>query len=70
MKYKPGLPLTQVLSSPPHLTWGLKLKFVENYFFLKNDVTTEGAVSNNVLYYQQLYIARYQVRFYGNNYFD
>ena len=28
----------------------------------------EGAVSHNVLYYQQLSIACYQVRFYGTNY--
>ena len=32
----------------------LKIKFVENYFFLKNYVTSEGAFSHNVLYYQQL----------------
>ena len=31
--------------------------FVENYFFLENYVTSEGAVSHNVLYYQQLSIA-------------
>ena len=43
---------------------------VENYFFLENYVTSEGAVSHNVLYYQQLSIARYQVRFYANNYFE
>ena len=36
---------------------------VENYFFFKNYVTSEGAVSHNVLCYQQLYITRYQVRF-------
>ena len=28
-----------------------KIKFVENYYFLKNYVTSEGAVSHNVLYY-------------------
>ena len=33
-------------------------------------VTSEGAVSHNVLYYQQLSIARYQVSFYANNYFE
>ena len=27
--------------------WGLEIKFVENYFFLKNYVTSEGAVSYN-----------------------
>ena len=32
--------------------------------------TSEGAVSHNVLYYQQLPITRYQVRFYANNYFE
>ena len=36
---------------------------VENYFLRKNNVTSEGAVSQNVLYYQQLSIARYQVSF-------
>ena len=34
---------------------------VRNYFFLKNYVTSERAVSHNALYYQQLSIARYQV---------
>ena len=43
---------------------------VENYFFLENYVTSEGAVSHNVLYYQQLSIACYQVSFYANNYFE
>ena len=34
-----------------------------------NNVTSEGAVSHNVLHYQQLSIARYQVRFiYANEY--
>ena len=31
-------------------------------------ITSEGAVSHNVLYYQQLSIACYQVSFYANNY--
>ena len=52
------------------LTWGLEIKFVENYFFLENYSTSEGAVSHNVLYYQPLPIARYQVRFYAKNYFE
>ena len=43
---------------------------VENYFFFKNYVTSEGAVSYTVLYYLQLSIARYQVSFYGNNYLE
>ena len=40
------------------------------YRFLKNCVTWKGAVSHNVLYYQQLPIARYQESFYANNYFE
>ena len=35
----------------------------ENYLFLKNYATSEGVVSHNVLYYQQLSNARYQVSF-------
>ena len=38
---------------------------VENYFFLENYVTSEGVVSHNVLNYQQLPIACYQVSFYA-----
>ena len=41
-----------------------------NYLFHKNCVNSEGAVSHNVLYYQQLSIVRYQVGFYANNYFE
>ena len=33
------------------------------YHFLKNYATSEGAVSHNVLHYQQLSIVRYQVSF-------
>ena len=43
---------------------------MENYFFLENYMTLKGAVSHNVLYYQQLSITHYQVRFYANNYFE
>ena len=43
---------------------------VENYFFLENCITSEGAVSHNVLYSEQLSIARYQVSFYASNYFE
>ena len=42
-------------------------KFVENYFFLENYDTSEGAISNNVLYFQPLPITRDQERFYVNN---
>ena len=40
---------------------------VRDNFFLENEVTSEGAVSHNVLYYQQLSISRYQ---YANKYFE
>ena len=43
---------------------------VRNHFFLKNDVTSEGAIPYNVLYYQQLSIARYQASFYANDYYE
>ena len=43
---------------------------MENYFFIKNSVTPEGAVSHSVLYYQTLPITRYQVRFHADNYFE
>ena len=46
------------------------MKFVENYFFLVNYVTSEGVVSQNVLYFSNLPITRYQVRFYAANYFE
>ena len=36
---------------------------VRYYIILKNYVTLEGAVSHNVVYYQQLSNARYQVSF-------
>ena len=39
---------------------------VENYFFHENYVTSEGAVSHNVVNYQPLSIARYQVSFFAN----
>ena len=49
-----------------------KSNSLKNTSFPKNYVTLEGAVSNNVFYYQQLPITRYQVRFYynNNNYFE
>ena len=40
------------------LIWGLEIKFVENYFFLENCGTSEGAVSHNVLYHRPLTITR------------
>ena len=59
-----------LISRPQILIWGLEIKFVENYFFLKNYSTSEGSISHNVLYYETLPIrgpTRYQVRFYANN---
>ena len=43
---------------------------VVNYSFLENYVSSEGVVSHNVLHYQQLSTACYQVSFYANNYFE
>ena len=43
---------------------------MENYFSLKNYLISEGANSHTILYYQPLPIARYQIRFYANKYFD
>ena len=60
----------QMLDFETSRAWGLKTNLnilLRNYFFLKNYVTSEGAVSHNVLYYQQLPIVRYQVSFYANN---
>ena len=47
-------------------------KFVENYFFLENYVTSKlvRELLLTMLYsYQPLPIFRYQVRFYADNYF-
>ena len=40
------------------------------YFLKKKYVTSDGAVSHHVLYYQQLSVALNQVRFYASNYFE
>ena len=51
--------------------WGLNIKFVENYFsFSKLYVTSEGAVSHDVLYHQLLPITRNRERFDDNSYFE
>ena len=50
--------------------WGLKIKVLENYFFLENYVTSVEAVSHYVLYHQPLPITRYQVRLYADEYFE
>ena len=49
---------------------GLEIKLVENYFSLENHVTSEGAISHTVLYYQQLPITRSQVKYYANHRFE
>ena len=49
---------------------GLEIKFVENYFFLENYVNFREPFLTILLYYQQLSITCYQVRFYDNNYFE
>ena len=43
---------------------------MENYFFLENYITSEGAISHSVLCYQPLPITRYQLSFYADNYFE
>ena len=43
---------------------------MKNNFFIENVITSEGASSHNVLYYQPLPITRYQLRFYANKYFE
>ena len=48
----------------------LKSKLVGNYSFLENYVTSEGAVSHNILYHQPLPITRNIVRFYAYSYFE
>jgi len=45
-----------------------EIKFVENYFFLENYVTSEGAVFHN-FYITNLSPLLF-VRFYANNYFE
>ena len=45
------------------------LLFGQEIISFSNYVTSEGAVFHNVLYYQQLSIACYQVSFYANNSF-
>ena len=44
--------------------------WVRNYLIVKNCVTSEGAVSHNILYYQQLSNTRYRGRFNISNHFD
>ena len=59
-----------VLSDASFRDLKIQFKLVENYFFLENYVTSEGAVSHNVLYHQPLPITCHQERFYANNYFE
>ena len=58
------------LTLRPQNLVGLEIKFVENYFFLENYVTSEGAASHNVLYHQAPPITCHQERLYANNYFE
>ena len=69
--------VTQVVCFQTPWIWDLSrgLEFnsdmlVRKYFFLKNYITSEGAVSHKVLYYLQLSIARYCAIFYANNCFE
>ena len=58
------------LISRPKINSKLEVSKSKSYFFLENYVTSEGAVSHNVLYHQPLPITHYQVKFYANNYFE
>ena len=59
-----------LISRPQILNLRSQNQIRGNYFFLENCVTSEGAVSHNVLYHQTLFpITRHQVRFY-NDYFE
>ena len=40
------------------LIWSLEIKYVENYFFLENYVTSEGAVSHNFVYQPPLLVIK------------
>ena len=51
-------------------SWSRLIFWVRHYLFLKDYVTSEGAVSQNVLCYKQLPIACYKVSFYAINYFE
>ena len=53
-----------LISRPQILNLRSRNQIRENY------VTSEGAVSHNVLYYQPLPVTRYQVKFYANHYFE
>ena len=57
--HKPGLNWSQKFAG---LKYFYLFIWVRNYLFLNNYVTSEGAVSYNVLYYQQLSIARLSSR--------
>ena len=50
---------------PTRLVDNVKIKFVENYFFLANYFAPEGAVSHKL---SPLLVTK--VRFYANNYFE
>ena len=50
-------------SDTSYYIWGLEIKHMENYFFLENYGISEGAVSNSVLYYQQIPITHDQKGF-------
>ena len=67
-KMKHNLCTKCVLHQMPNIN--KSLFWERNYLFLKNYVPSERAVSHNVSNYLQLSIARYQVQFDANNYFE
>ena len=70
MKEKNTLVKRRCVLSDAWFWYLIETKFVENNFFLGNYVTSEGAVSHIVLYFQPLPITRDRVRFYADNYFE
>ena len=58
--------LSDVLNSRPHLRSRIQFKYFSENSLTYQKLLLEGAVSHNVLYYQQLSIVRYQVSFYAN----
>ena len=53
-----------------HVKSQYQFKYFTEKLLLSQKLTSEGAVSLNVLYYQQLSTTPYQVSFYANNYFE
>ena len=58
----------RLISRPQNLILRSRNQIRGKLHLCRNKVTLEGAVSHNVLYFQQVSISCYQVSFYDNNY--